>query len=1313
MKATVRRALVSALALLLLVSAVLGLASCGKKGKTELKDISSYTLVYPMDVSSEVYAEFISLQEAILAATGVKLLIKDDFVMTGDEVPTGTKEILVGRTNRPESTSQSLGADDNGIYFENGRLVISGGSDEAIVAAIARFKESYIIKNKVYYPKEPDIVRGSYPYASATIGGVSIHKFSIVYDSKSAVFAEILAEEIEKATGAVLPISSAGARVGTHEILVGRFNGDSDPRKNTEGLADGKWRIALSGGRLSLVGASEDGTYAALISFLSRLSGQGASLELSAAANGNEADMRLYTLNLPDEFPDLTEEISSLKFNTQTVLERFLATRAELPNEITVLDRVSLSRYPFSARNEVYVSPTGSDTAAGTKEAPLATLSAALEKMEGKQGGVIFMMGGIYTLTETVTVKSAHSGLVQAPLFIKAYNDEEVTLTSNKHLDTSASKWHEVDPYANPILFDLYDRIKEDARDKILYTSLAEQGWKADDIPAISKENGPPSMFVNGEEYVLARFPNDTTEPRDLLYFNFVYETGRCTVRDGSDLYWSWIERCSKNGWDPMKEIGWEIRVIDEKLYEHDQKGFEHPEYGAEVTSWVNTGDIWYYGSTFEGWEFSYYNLALYTEGQYWAHVKNADGSVEPYTGAYGTPYLGFPKDAVKGADNTYGTKGWNAPAGFSLKSVQPNSWGTKYSANGQAGRNTFYLFNAIEALDAPGEWFYDKDTGYIFLYPAEEDLAAGGTAPKSAAVSNADVFDLLTVSGTENLVIDGLTFDGSAASGLYMANAKGAVIQNCTFRNTKGYNVHLNNTVNVATIYSDFSAAGINMMRIGNGGSNRTLTPTNTVVQNCFFHDPLPLHQVALQWEACRVIVSHNYFNCTTTVGDNSTECIFEYNRFEGGSKDVTDGGMIYASGAASRNNHYRYNLFHMFNATHQAVYNDTMANGNYMYNNVISTLGAKSDHCKSWYSSSGWGNVCYGNIQIFRDPLEVKAAGSGAGAEGDIPELATGDKGDYLGESQLFFYYFGDEHAATTNRAYKPVDYAGNPQKTVSAGGVLGSQPTLQQSLAGHWWQGFKRGEVTRYLVSATENAWQKRDPAFMNLLHTLDMVLEHYPESGAAPCDYNVKYFYMPWYDSGKSYTYEGYEAGILVTVPSYQYLVPVAGSTTEVEVVTVPEREFTTTGEPFTLKYEEIAAIEKQMRGCAYSVIKNNIALGGTPIYETVGGEVVMTDEADRAAMIWDQGLGSVGYFSTTLKENNFMSFLYDSIVPGAKEDYDYTITDEGWEIILGAQGDEGIAADAVEELRFTAEVWERTGFTYSFDYSEWYDDVYPQ
>ena len=89
----------------------------------------------------------------------------------------------------------------------------------------------------------------------------------------------------------------------------------------------------------------------------------------------------------------------------------------------------------------------------------------AAEAVANKNGGVIWMMGGTYEISTTVQLASKHSGSRQAPLFIKAYEDADVTLTANTTISTDSSLWHYVDAAEN---LGVYERLPEEARDEIL-----------------------------------------------------------------------------------------------------------------------------------------------------------------------------------------------------------------------------------------------------------------------------------------------------------------------------------------------------------------------------------------------------------------------------------------------------------------------------------------------------------------------------------------------------------------------------------------------------------------------------------------------------------------------------------------------------------------------------------------------------------------------------------------------------------------------------------------------------------------------------
>ena len=752
---------------------------------------------------------------------------------------------------------------------------------------------------------------------------------------------------------------------------------------------------------------------------------------------------------------------------------------------------------------------------------------------------------------------------------------------------------------------------------------------------------GPPCLYVGGEEYTLARYPNKAATIHELLYFTVPYDTGTVTARDGSDLYWTWVERAERDfGGDLMHNIGWQFRLLNGR--DHDENapaGRKDPTAEARaqfLLSWVNTGNIWCYGSMFEGWEFGYYNLADKTEGRDFSHY--AEGDTEERT-----PLLGGFVPDPEGPYTYRGERGY-----YSLKSKTFNVWGCKASGNSPAGRNTFYLFNAIEALDEPGEWFYDKETGVLYVYPKDEATFLGC----AMGVSAPEVFAPLHLDGVENAILDGIGIDGSNGTGLLLDGCRNVVIQHFTGANTKKANLEMNDCMQTAVLYSDFSAAYTVMLRMQGKRAHDALTPGDNLIQNCFFHDAKPTRQIAVSMSGCRTVVSHNYFRNTCMNAGNASECIVEYNRFEGGSADVVDGGMYYSSGPSTRGNHIRYNLFHMFNETHNAVYNDTMNGGNYAYYNIVSTLNSRCNHHKGWYSSTGMGNVCFGNIMVFRDPWEVARAKSVAGDEGDV--LVVG-QGDNINQSPLFYYYFGKEHAAVPARRYQfvvegreelyPVDY-----------GPIPAGLTAHQSLAGHWWDGMKEGELRAYLEEGDAAARARLDPAYINHLHGTAVIVDALQHS-----DYRIKYFYLPARLTGKSYTSKAAPAGTELLIPAYTYLDDEYREVrTADRTVTVPE-----SGE-ITLTYEELGAMERLRRAPAYCVIMNNVLLGGTP--KMNAEHTARVGDVDPEIMINDGAISEwyhnvdkdewlprprLGYTPTTLQSHNYLRYEYDRVMYGAR------------------------------------------------------------
>jgi hypothetical protein len=540
----------------------------------------------------------------------------------------------------------------------------------------------------------------------------------------------------------------------------------------------------------------------------------------------------------------------------------------------------------------------------------------------------------------------------------------------------------------------------------------------------------------------------------------------------------------------------------------------------------------------------------------------------------------------------------------FSLKSVQPCSYGAKVSGNSAAGRNTFVLFNAIEALDAPGEWFIDRESGNLYIYPKSDDITT-----QTVSYSGSNVFNLITVQGASCVVLDGIGADCASAAAILVNKSDNVVIQNAKIRNTKTASVRFLDSEKSALIYSDLSYSYSYMASVSNNASMLSLKPIDIFIQNNVFSDTPSTVSYAVFAGGCRTIVSHNYFIDCCMRGEGM-EHIVEYNKFEGGNKFVTDGGMIYFNNFNKRGIHIRYNLLHMFNATHNAIYFDTMGSGMYAYGNMISTLNAGGNSHKAWYSSTGHGNVCYANIMVLRNKAQIDAA---KGLDTDEGTEAI-KQGDTINESGLFYYYYGN-------------NAAGN-------------------SLAGHWWMGHKEDEVNYRLTLSNQEAWNARYPEYMNFLEGTKCINEAYKLP-----DYKV--YYAPQKLSGKTHVFKTSDDTV-IWVPPYEYL-DESGAKKTKEAQTLKAQN----GQ-ITLTYDDIVAMERLRRQPAFSVIKNNLILGGS----TNPDNVITSGAANYQGLIKD----------VTLKDNNYFEFNYKEIMADA-DNYNYDISDDVWAKLKSEMGND--------------------------------------
>ncbi len=922
------------IALLCLFVLVLSLASCGGNKpdagsdvttlptyKTKLLDgWQNYTIVYPDDASVTISSAFAELRSVINEKYGVSLPVKSDFKLPYEELPVGTLEILIGETNRPESIAvrEAIKSNDYVIELSSNRLVIVGGSEEATAEAVAHVID-YLLKDDGLNIPESDrfAVIGNYTVGTLTINGVHIQEYQLVRGSgmnaSERLMMSQLQEVIASVSGYKLNLAMPSDAVAEYEILIGNTG---RPETSAE-LALGTYSINQTSNKLALYGNGDYSSAFVIKHLIDALYAipkcESYDLKLENVAGVEFMPPTLTATNLPATLENYTKNPAyDADFtDINNVLDRFDTVVNEFPDEITVLDPIDVNDYPLSLKKQIYVAPDGNDDNPGTLEKPLATIAAGVKKMANTGGGVIWVRGGTYSLSTSVSIGTTNSGSLISPLFIIAYEDETPVLTTSKSLNPAdfASVNYASDPVAS--------RIDPSVQPFIAYVNLYELGWTEADMGEITTST-MPRMYINGEEAHIARYPN-ADQPN--LYFDYVFDTGSVTDKSASNLYAQWIARVETGEFDSRKndyytdsygnrniDHGWTIRMID-----------------LMPCLWENTGNIMFYGNVFEGWNY----------------VRCVIESMDPIT--------------------------------KKMKSVNGTSLGAKHSTNSPTGYNTYYLYNAIEALDAEGEWFLDYETGNLYMYTGEG-------FSESEIVFSANDANIITVNGASNVVIDGLTITGGFKNGIYADAIDQLVIQNCTVYNTVGEGILFRNAKNSAIIYNDISAINSSMIRLTCNGEQYTLEPLRNIIQNNLLHDPLKNQQSGINITGTQNVVSHNYLEYLQISMNESCENIIEYNELKGGSRDTSDAGLIYGGGFYNFGNHVRYNYMHDWANAGKAIYFDDLACRNYAYYNLADTTGAEYKTINMLYSSSGHYNVFFGNICIGR---------------------AT----DYIGESCLYF--------------------------------------------------------------------------------------------------------------------------------------------------------------------------------------------------------------------------------------------------------------------------------------------------------------------
>lgn len=218
-----------------------------------------------------------------------------------------------------------------------------------------------------------------------------------------------------------------------------------------------------------------------------------------------------------------------------------------------------------------------------------------------------------------------------------------------------------------------------------------------------------------------------------------------------------------------------------------------------------------------------------------------------------------------------------------------------------------YAVFNLLEEIDQPGEWYLDRAKGVLYLYPS----ANPGTAVVDLSMLPGP---MLTATKASHVRIEGLVFEGGRGSGVELQNSSDCLIAGCTVRNVSGVGVSINGGRRNSMIgckLHDLEHAACHI----NGGDIDTLTPGGHLLANCRFRNfGRTSRSAGISLNGVGHRITHCVFeDCpSSAIGFAGFNFLVEYNEFRNCCNEIDDYGVIYAWGNPTwRGNIWRFNKF------------------------------------------------------------------------------------------------------------------------------------------------------------------------------------------------------------------------------------------------------------------------------------------------------------------------------------------------------------------------------------------------------------------
>lgn len=249
-----------------------------------------------------------------------------------------------------------------------------------------------------------------------------------------------------------------------------------------------------------------------------------------------------------------------------------------------------------------------------------------------------------------------------------------------------------------------------------------------------------------------------------------------------------------------------------------------------------------------------------------------------------------------------------------------------------------FYAFNVLAELDAPGEWFLDRQAGMLYFWPP------AAIAPGQPTVSR--LATLVTLQDAAHITLAGFVLEASRGTAITITGGAHNRVLGCTIRNTGSWAARIAGGAAHGVADCDIFATGDGGIAM-DGGDRKTLTAAGHYAENNHIHDYSRwnrMYQPAIALSGVGQRAAHNRIHNAPheAIAFSGNDHLIEFNEIYNVCNESNDAGAIYSGRDWTwRGTVIRHNFLHHIRGFEGrgciGVYLDDMLCGTRIFGNVF----------------------------------------------------------------------------------------------------------------------------------------------------------------------------------------------------------------------------------------------------------------------------------------------------------------------------------------------------------------------------------------